>query len=159
MGLQKVEAWVREVGRWGGGELGLQIGLPFCCLLGSQMQFIDNMRGTERGDGEQGVPEYRIPLKVSANFMRMRPFCHYVGYLHTHSTHTHTATDVEAVRQKPKAIAIAKAKAGAQNLLHKLWQQILAQTIFSWFRKSQEKGSEYILYWDREKGEDRAGSG
>jgi len=74
---------------WGGGELGLQIWLPFCCLLGSQMQFIDNMRGTERGDGEQGVPEYRIPLKVSANFMRMRPFCHYVGYLHTNSTHTH----------------------------------------------------------------------
>jgi len=35
---------------WGGGELGLQIGLPFCCLLGSQMQFIDNMRGTERGE-------------------------------------------------------------------------------------------------------------
>jgi len=79
--------------------------------------------------------------------------------IYTQTPHTHTATDVEAVRQKPKAIAIAKAKAGAQNLLHKLWQQILAQTIFSWFRKSQEKGSEYILYWDREKGEDRAGSG
>jgi len=90
----------------------------------------------------QDTPESQRQLYENATFL---PLCWL--FTHTHTLHTHLATDVEAVRQKPKA----KANAEAQNLLHKLWQQILAQTIFSWFRRSQPKGSGYILVvygWD-----------
>lgn len=118
---------------WGGGGGGPgRKGLPFGCLPGSQMQFIDNIRGAHDEKVRQPVrrvgrthtgwqAESQRQLYENATFM---PLC----WLFTHTvaihTDTHTAPDVEGIAPK--------AQATAQNLCNKLWQQILAQTIFSW---------------------------